>query len=300
MVVDGIDDEVNMAYSAWPERLYVLKPDGTIHYRGDLGPAGFDPQEAADAVAELLGEEAPDLDEMREAAQEEAEEPEPVEDDGFSGLWEGSGTGRIMAGDIPIRLHLALGDDGTVGGRAEVTNARYPLPLRAARYDAASGALTARVSIQGRPVELKGTVLGQTLSATLTAANGPELMQFEANRVSVGAALVPGVKDASGVWLGTALAGDPALAGRAVRIVLDTATSKEVTGSVTLGDVTATIQAGRYDAKTGALACRAEAADGPRMRVAATLTAEGATGRIALPPALVVSFVATREVATED
>ena len=114
MVVDGVDDAVNMAYSAWPERIYVLKQDGTIHHRGGLGPHGFDPQAAADAVAELLGEEPPDLDEL---GPDEQQEEGVAEDDGLSGLWEGVGTGRIMAGDIPIRLNLALGADGTVGGR---------------------------------------------------------------------------------------------------------------------------------------------------------------------------------------
>jgi len=282
-----------MAYSAWPERLYVLKPDGTIHYRGDLGPAGFDPQEAADAVAELLGEEPPALDELGEEVEVDVEEPEI--DDGFSGVWEGTGTGRIMAGDIPIRLHLALGEDGAVGGRAEVTKARYPLPLRDARYDAETGTLTARVAIQGRPVALQGTVQEQALTATLTAQSGPELLQFTVQRTRKGPPLVPGLTDPKGTWVGAAVATDPALEGKAVRIELTEIEGGGVAGTVTLGDVAARIEAGRYDPKTGALTCRAQVKDGPRMRVDATLTADGATGRISMQPALVVAFTAKRE-----
>jgi hypothetical protein len=54
-VVDGLDDAVSLAYNGWPERIYVLRPDGTIAYRGGLGPFGFDPRAAGDALATLLG-----------------------------------------------------------------------------------------------------------------------------------------------------------------------------------------------------------------------------------------------------
>jgi len=60
--VDGMDDAVSLAYHAWPERLYVLKPDGTIHYRSGLGPWGFKPDEAAAALAELLAPAPPSAD----------------------------------------------------------------------------------------------------------------------------------------------------------------------------------------------------------------------------------------------
>lgn len=294
MVVDGVDDAVNMAYSAWPERLYVLKPDGTIHYRGDLGPRGFDPQEAADAVAELLGEESPDLEEFRERQREE-EDAAAGADDGFSGLWAGSGTGRIMEGNIPIRLRLALGADGVVGGRVEVTSARYPLPLREARFDAKTGALTAKVSIQGRPVALTGSVREQSLSARLIGPDDMELMSFDAKRVQKGPPLEPGLEDPTGAWAGAAIATDPALAGKSVRIELTEASSTTVAGAVTLDGRTATIEKGRYDAQTGTFLCQARVEGGPTMRVEAAFTAGGATGRITMAPALVVAFTAQRE-----
>lgn len=54
MAVDGLDDAVAMAYNAWPERLYVIEPGGTIHYKGGLGPFGFKPREAGAALEVLL------------------------------------------------------------------------------------------------------------------------------------------------------------------------------------------------------------------------------------------------------
>ena len=45
MLVDDLDDVVNSAYSAWPERLYLVDLDGTLIYRGERGPEGFLPDE---------------------------------------------------------------------------------------------------------------------------------------------------------------------------------------------------------------------------------------------------------------
>jgi hypothetical protein len=42
-VVDGMDDAVNKAYAAWPDRLYVVDKDGKIAVKGAPGPAGFAP-----------------------------------------------------------------------------------------------------------------------------------------------------------------------------------------------------------------------------------------------------------------
>ena len=44
MVVDRIDDAVEQAYAAWPERLYLVDLDGTVLYKGK-GPMDFDPDE---------------------------------------------------------------------------------------------------------------------------------------------------------------------------------------------------------------------------------------------------------------
>lgn len=44
-VVDGMDNAVDTAYAAWPERLYVVGADGRIAYAGQHGPWGFKPDE---------------------------------------------------------------------------------------------------------------------------------------------------------------------------------------------------------------------------------------------------------------
>src|SRR5207244_2472104 len=42
-VVDQMDDKVNKAYSAWPDRLYIVGVDGKIALAGGQGPSGFAP-----------------------------------------------------------------------------------------------------------------------------------------------------------------------------------------------------------------------------------------------------------------
>ena len=54
IVVDTMDDATSIAYSAWPERIYIIGADGRIAYKGGPGPWGFDPAEAAEALDHLL------------------------------------------------------------------------------------------------------------------------------------------------------------------------------------------------------------------------------------------------------
>ncbi len=42
MLLDDMANQVDTAYSALPERLYVLDPEGIILYRSEQGPWGFD------------------------------------------------------------------------------------------------------------------------------------------------------------------------------------------------------------------------------------------------------------------
>lgn len=44
LVVDPMDNPAEVAYSGWPERLYVVGADGRIAYKGAMGPDGFDPE----------------------------------------------------------------------------------------------------------------------------------------------------------------------------------------------------------------------------------------------------------------
>ena len=42
-LVDGMDDAVNKAYAASPDRLYLIDKDGLIAIKGARGPRGFAP-----------------------------------------------------------------------------------------------------------------------------------------------------------------------------------------------------------------------------------------------------------------
>lgn len=55
VLVDGMDDAVSEAFSAWPERLYVVERGGRIAYAGGPGPFEFDPGAAADVLVALTG-----------------------------------------------------------------------------------------------------------------------------------------------------------------------------------------------------------------------------------------------------
>ncbi len=52
--VDDMNDTVAKAYNAMPDRLFVLKSDGTIGYRGDRGPRGFRVDEMENALEGIL------------------------------------------------------------------------------------------------------------------------------------------------------------------------------------------------------------------------------------------------------
>jgi len=54
----GIDDMSNaadLAYSAWPERLYIVDESGRIAYRGGMGPFHYNPSEVREWLAARYG-----------------------------------------------------------------------------------------------------------------------------------------------------------------------------------------------------------------------------------------------------
>jgi hypothetical protein len=55
--VDDMDDTVNLKYSAWPERIYIIGKDGKVLYKSKLGPFGFKPTEAKKELEKLLGDQ---------------------------------------------------------------------------------------------------------------------------------------------------------------------------------------------------------------------------------------------------
>ena len=56
VLVDDMQDTVAKAYNAMPDRLFIVKADGTIGYRGNRGPRGFDVDEMEKALVKLLKE----------------------------------------------------------------------------------------------------------------------------------------------------------------------------------------------------------------------------------------------------
>jgi hypothetical protein len=54
ILIDGMDNAADHAYNAWPERLYVLSPGGSVAYKGGKGPYGFSPDELHNFLAEYL------------------------------------------------------------------------------------------------------------------------------------------------------------------------------------------------------------------------------------------------------
>lgn len=54
LLVDDMNDTVNKAYSAWPDRLFILGADGRVAYAGGPGPRGFDVAGMTEALEKLL------------------------------------------------------------------------------------------------------------------------------------------------------------------------------------------------------------------------------------------------------
>jgi hypothetical protein len=47
LVVDPMENTAELAFGAWPERLYIIGPDGKIAFQGGEGPKLFDPEPVA-------------------------------------------------------------------------------------------------------------------------------------------------------------------------------------------------------------------------------------------------------------
>lgn len=54
-IVDDFDDRVEQAYTAWPDRLYVVDVEGRIAYKSGAGPYGFSPQGVEETLEQLVG-----------------------------------------------------------------------------------------------------------------------------------------------------------------------------------------------------------------------------------------------------
>ncbi|MBI2684825.1 MAG: deiodinase [Acidobacteria bacterium] len=54
-LVDGMDNTAEKAYTAWPDRYYLVGTDGRIVVKGAPGPAGFRAAVLDTAITKLLG-----------------------------------------------------------------------------------------------------------------------------------------------------------------------------------------------------------------------------------------------------
>ena len=57
LLVDTIDDQVNRAYSGFPDRLYLIDRHGKVAYKGGRGPYGYKPRQLEQNLLLMLLEE---------------------------------------------------------------------------------------------------------------------------------------------------------------------------------------------------------------------------------------------------
>ncbi len=57
LLVDGIDNQVGIRYSGFPDRLYLIDREGKVAYKAGRGPFGFLPGELEQALVMLLLDE---------------------------------------------------------------------------------------------------------------------------------------------------------------------------------------------------------------------------------------------------
>ncbi len=55
MLLDGMDNEAEDKYCSWPDRLYIIGPDGKIAYQGGMGPLYFNVDEFEEALTRVVG-----------------------------------------------------------------------------------------------------------------------------------------------------------------------------------------------------------------------------------------------------
>ena len=54
LAIDALDNRADDAFAAWPERIYVIGSGGKVAYKGGMGPFGFHPEEAEEALKALV------------------------------------------------------------------------------------------------------------------------------------------------------------------------------------------------------------------------------------------------------
>jgi len=52
IVIDSMADTADRIYGGWPERLYIIDIDGTIVYKGGIGPFDFHPEQVREWLSQ--------------------------------------------------------------------------------------------------------------------------------------------------------------------------------------------------------------------------------------------------------
>jgi type I thyroxine 5'-deiodinase len=58
-LLDATDDHVERAYTAWPDRLYVIDRNGFVAYKSAAGPFGFKPAQVQETLERILRDPHP-------------------------------------------------------------------------------------------------------------------------------------------------------------------------------------------------------------------------------------------------
>ena len=53
-LIDDFDNRAESAFTAWPDRLYLIAPGGRVVYKSKPGPFGFHPNDLANAIESLV------------------------------------------------------------------------------------------------------------------------------------------------------------------------------------------------------------------------------------------------------
>ncbi len=53
-LIDSFDNQVETAYTGWPDRLYLIQRDGKVAFKSKPGPFGFHPDDLASAIKKII------------------------------------------------------------------------------------------------------------------------------------------------------------------------------------------------------------------------------------------------------
>jgi len=53
-LVDSMSNQVEKTWTGWPDRIYLIGQDGSIRYKSEPGPFGFEPDQLASALKSEL------------------------------------------------------------------------------------------------------------------------------------------------------------------------------------------------------------------------------------------------------